>query len=188
MKQHAVSIASPSIDKRRRRRSIDSPPKRIGNVTSKHDRASDLKKVMTFSFSYTILLGGMCTRCLIKNSMVTKIFGKVIGQILTPIINAKDLDWWFEDIFNEFMKLFEYRTSFRFVFHEIDPIASSVIIDKSYKPTSTRKVWTTCRTPNITMNQVKWLWWFICLYRIMFARLFSIDTMFIAKGLNVFYQ
>lgn len=78
------------------------------------------------------------------------------GKILSAIISSKDLNGGGEDMLNMFAELFIYSIGLRLFFHEVDPTDPGMIINKRDKPASTRKSGRACRTPDVSMNKIKW--------------------------------
>lgn len=94
-------------------------------MTSKRDRASHLYKVMVFSFTIPFCWGSIYHG--------HEDIGLGHWRYSHTHYQCERFGLMIEDILNEFIKLFEYSTSLQFVFHEVYPTDSSLIIDKSYK-------------------------------------------------------
>ena len=73
-------------------------------------------------------------------AMFEEILSEIIREIFTAIISSKDMNGRLEYIQDKFNKLFENATSLRFFSHEIKPTNSCMIVNKCYKPTSTRDI------------------------------------------------
>ena len=88
-------------------------------IISDHESLGHFQVMTVFPFSNSILLRGMDTRTLVKNSLFNQLLTQNFIEVFTTIINSKDLDLSLELVFNqvvEVVELFEDICSFRLSF------------------------------------------------------------------------
>lgn len=130
-------------------------PIRLGDTHTSKETPHNIYDMMVFTFNNTILLKGLRTHKFLKDTGLIMIGLKFIGNICPTIIRTDLSNNYMKLSLNHLQKMNKNGKYIRLTVKQINPSASSVIINECYVISMIKKSSGRRRTPNIRMYKIK---------------------------------